>query len=141
MADPLNTLRRLRRLAVDEARLALADCIREALSADTEAAAAQRTLERETAAAAQTAPGQGDYNRDEYVAWLGVARANRAALELRRDATARRTEAARVELAASRSAAEAVQELMARRDAASAADRAREEQRALDDIASRIGMR
>ena len=137
MADPMQTLLRLRRLAVDEARLALAESIREEIAAEAAIAAARLALTRETAAAGALPPQ--DRGRDAFVAWWRLSQDHRLALDLRQNASAARTGQARAALAGNRSAAEAVRELLLQNDARRAADRARREQLTLDEAARRPG--
>ena len=136
MADPLKTLLRLRRLEVDEARLALAEGIREERAVHAAVAIAQHAREREMREASDM-PLQ-NRGPDEFVAWLGAHRAHRAVLEIRQTAVAVRTEEARAALAASRSAAEAVEELLLQQRGRHLAERARLEQLTLDEAAARL---
>ena len=71
MADPLATLIRLRRLAVDQARLLLADANREAIAAERERVLALQKLVRE----ARGTPVQAEHALSaSFARWLPVAR-------------------------------------------------------------------
>ena len=134
-AESLAALLRLRRIALDQARTALA----EALVREGQAAAAMATLDaamaRETEAA--TSLATGDYAVDAFDAWLKRTRpvrdAAEAALQSANDATAE----VRAVLAAARAGVEAAEELLARLQAEQAAEVERAAQHALDDATRR----
>jgi hypothetical protein len=114
MPDPLPVVARLRHLAVDEARRALAECV----TVEGCAAGSVRLLDTAIASEADAAgdPSGDDQMVEEFAAWLrriGVER--RAAVSALEAAELRSTEA-RAALIASRAAARAIDELLVRRD-------------------------
>ncbi len=133
--EPLLTLRRLRRLALDEARLTLAECVTE----ETRAAAAIRTIEddirRETDCASNV--DADDAMVEAFAVWLRHVRAEQRGAEAAlRDAEAR-THEARAVLTIARGAVEAVETELTRRDDARRKETQRVEQRSLDEIGAR----
>lgn len=114
MPDALPVVARLRHLAVDESRRALAECV------TTETAAAEALRLVDTAIAAETEaagdPAGDDQSVEDFAAWLrriGVERrAAAAALEL----AEMRSIEARTALIACRTAARAMDEMLSRRD-------------------------
>ncbi len=133
--EPLLTLRRLRRLALDEARLTLADCVAE----ETRAAAAIRAIDedirRETECASSLEPD--DAMVEAFAVWLRRVRAEQQGAEVAlRDAEGR-THEARAVLTIARSAVEAVETELTRRDEAKLKESQRIEQRSLDEIGAR----
>ena len=133
MTAKLETLLRLRHLAVDDARMALAGCIREAVAADAAIAAADTELERETAAAVRMEEPAG--GAEAFTHWLRRARDRRATLQRQRDLATTRTAEVRAVLSAGRLAVEAVQILIARQASLKALDDARRDQHALEEAA------
>lgn len=141
MTAKLETLLRLRRLAVDDARMALAGCIRDEVTADAALAAADKALERETAAAARmTEQDPKEQNPREqagvaeaFAHWLRHARDRRAALQRQHDLAATRTHEVRAVLSAGRLAVEAVETLIAQQASLRALDDARRDQHALEE--------
>lgn len=115
MPDPLPVVARLRHLAVDEARRALAECV----TVEAGAAGSVRLLDTAIAAEADAAgdPAGDDRMVEAFAGWLrriGVER--RTAVSALEAAELRSTEA-RAVLIACRAAARAIDELLVRRDA------------------------
>jgi flagellar export protein FliJ len=136
MADPLQILLRLRRLAMDQARRGLADCLRseaEASQAVHEIAAA---IDRETNTVCETVGD--DRMVDNYAAWLRRARieqGNAANALLTAEA---HTQEARAVLTVGRAAVETVEALIARREAERTVVAERQEQNVLDEAGRKI---
>lgn len=133
--DPLETLARLRRGVVEDARRALAACLEaeEAASTATRAAEAAIFREQEAAGAIDTSDGAVE----AFAAWLPHGRrAVAKARDAHADAGAA-TAQARAVLAAARASAEAADRLLASRAAARAVEADRREQTALDEAAAR----
>lgn len=133
--EPLLTLRRLRRLALDEARLTLADCVTE----ETRAAAAIRTIEdairRETECASSVEAD--DTMVEAFAAWLRRIRVEQQAAEMALREAEGRTHEARAVLTIARGAVEAVEKELVRRNEVRLKEAQRLEQRSLDEIGAR----
>jgi hypothetical protein len=119
----LQVVLRLRHLAVDEAKRALAEHLAAETSAEAAEQAAQSAIRREAEVASALEAGDGAV--EAFAAWLPRGQ---AALD---QARRRREE---VDLAVTRTRA-AVERLLATQDAAQAAEGARREQAALDETA------
>jgi|GEM_PF-1941729 len=134
MSDPLPVVHRLRRLAADEARRALADC----LTAEAEAADALRTLDAEIAAETDAAsdPDQDDRPVEDFAVWLRRISVDRAAAAAALSVAETRSAEARAVLAASRTAERALEILMEQQAAERRAAAERRDQAALDEIAT-----
>jgi flagellar biosynthesis chaperone FliJ len=130
--EPLTTLLRLRRLALDDARLALAACVAAESDAALALRAIQESIHRETALAGRL--DAGDAAVEAFSAWLRRCRGAHEAAAERLDGAEERTHEARVVLAASRAAVEAIEEEIARRDRERQRLDQRMEQRSLDEI-------
>jgi flagellar biosynthesis chaperone FliJ len=126
--DPLATLARLRRLAVNEAKRDLADALAAEDAALARATAAEAAL---TGEAETSEPGA-------YAAWLPRGLAEARAEGAKAEAAGRATERQRLTLAEARAAERAVELLAARRaaEAAKAADR--RAQAMLDEAAQSV---
>jgi flagellar export protein FliJ len=133
--DPLESLVRLRRLAVDQARRGLADCLRIEEETMHAVAIIEAAIQRETEAASDLAADDADV--EAFAAWLRRIRPKQHAAHLA-EAEAE-TAQARVVLAAARTAMEAAEEMLAKHDAARQAEAERQEQHALDEVAQRTG--
>jgi len=132
MSKALRVVARLRKLAIDEARLGLAAL----LAAETRAAEADRAAqasllrEREAASALDAADGA-------FAAWLPRGLEAR---DVARDASTQAEVAAqqgRVTLAAARAAAEAVEDMLEKEAAEQMAETERREQAVLDEVGQR----
>jgi flagellar export protein FliJ len=133
--DPLLALVRLRRLAVDEARRVLADCLR----IETEAAGRIRAIDIAISQETEIASAlEGDDQVvEEYAWWLRQAQQDRAAAEAGLNAASQRVHEARSVLGASRAAVEAVETLIAERAAEARQEMLRQEQRDIDEMGRR----
>jgi flagellum-specific ATP synthase len=136
--DPLEALLRLRRMAADEARRGLAECLR----AEGEAAAAVATIEaaidRETEAA--TSLAAGDAEVEAFAAWLRRIRPKQqAALAAAESAEAATTQARGV-LGAARAGVQAAEETLEKRGAVERAEAERKAQNEIDEAAQRGGV-
>jgi len=130
---PLQTLLSLRRLQVEQARAALGVC----LKAEAEVAATVRSLDEAARRDHQTAAAWQHAHQflEMSAIRLDVARANRRNAAAALAAAAARSAEARGVVTASQTAAEAVEQLLSEREAASKAAMATTEQHRLDDIA------
>lgn len=130
--DPMLTVARLRRLARDDARQALAQGLAIEAAAAARAEHATRSIADEQAAASSL---YGDDTVVEaFAAWLPGARLHAAKAREACDRAGAEVNRLRAVLTASRTAAEAVDTLLAQRAQAQADDRARREQADLDEI-------
>ena len=129
----LQMVLRLRHLAVDEAKRALA----EYLAAETRAEAAEHTaqsaIRREAEVA--TALEAGDGAVEAFAAWLPRGQAALEQARRRRNEVELAVTQARAALRVARADEAAVERLLATQDAAQAAEGARREQAALDETA------
>ena len=133
--EPLETVLRLRRHAVDEARRALTDSLVAVTEAEMKAHQIQRDIQLETERAADVSGG--DALVEAFAAWLPIARrrlAEARALQDRHEAEVARC---RAELTASRAAMQAVEALLAERRAKQAEAQGKAAQRGMDEAASR----
>lgn len=132
--DPLDALVRLRRLAVDQARRALADCLRS--EEETEAAVARiaAAIERETDAATDLSTSDADV--ETFAAWLRRVRPEQHAAHAALDQAEVETIRARAVVAAARAAVRAAEEMVERHEAERRADAARHAQREIDEAAA-----
>lgn len=131
MSDPLPVVSRLRRLAVDEAKRAMADCLR----AETLASQALSTLDAAIAAETDAAsePSGDDRNVEDFALWLRRIARDRAAAAAALHGAETRSAEARAVLAASRAAARAMEEMLAGREVLRQAAAEHREQAALDE--------
>ncbi|MGC1413201.1 MAG: hypothetical protein WA864_30155 [Acetobacteraceae bacterium] len=135
--DPLEALLRLRRLAADEARRGLAECLR----AEGEAAVAVATIEAaidcETEAA--TSLAAGDAEVEAFAAWLRRIRPKQRAALAAAEAAEAATTQARGVLGATRAAVQAVEETLEKQAAVVRAEAERRAQAEIDEAAQRSG--
>src|SRR4051812_30387252 len=114
--DPIETLLRLRRLAADQARRGLAECLRVESEAAAAVAAVEAAIDHETEVA--TSLAAGDAEVEAFAAWLRRIRpkqqATLAAEETAEAATAR----ARAVLNAARAAVRATEQMLEKHAAA-----------------------
>lgn len=133
--EPLLTLLRLRRSALDEARLTLASCV----ATETEAAAAIRAIDdaiqRETECASRL--DAGDATVEAFARWLRRVRTDRERAATALYQAEERTHEARAVLTVSRGAVEAVEAEITRREAEKQREEDRKEQRSLDEMGGR----
>jgi flagellar export protein FliJ len=132
MADPLQTLLRLRRLTVDQARLGLADSLRREAEASERVREIADEIERETGTACALAGD--DRIVDNFAAWLRRARVRQDAAANAMLAAEAHTGEARAVLTAGRAAVETVEALLERREAERLAEAGQQEQKTLDEF-------
>ena len=133
--ESLTTLLRLRQAAVDEARLALAACVREEAAARAALAALDASAEREAAAAARLeAP---DRTVEEFAVWLRRIRIDREMREQALTLAETRSREARSVLTVSMAAAGSLEKLVERRAAERRAQADARSQRELDEQGTR----
>ena len=133
--DPLTTLLRLRRSAADEARRALAECLRAEGDAAAAVTAIEAAIERETAAA--TSLTTGDAEVEAFGAWLRRILPKREAAHAAAANAAAGSTRARILLGAAQAAVRAVEETQAKRAAAAHAEAQRKAQGEIDEVAQR----
>jgi flagellar export protein FliJ len=131
MADPLQTLLRLRRLAVDEARRGLAESLRQETEASERARTISAGIDRETDLICQAA--SDDRLVDHFAAWLRRARVEQDEAARALLAAETQSQEARAVLTAGRAAVEAAEALIERREAERVAEEERAEQKRLDE--------
>ena len=134
MPDPLPVVARLRRLEVDAAQRALAECLRD------EAAAALTLRALDTAITAETdaaTASEDDRAVEDFALWLHRTERDRAAAEAVLARAETRSTEARAVLSATRSAARAMDEILTVRAAERQAVAAGREQIALDEAGCR----
>ncbi len=134
--DPLEALLRLRRLAADEARSALADCLHNEDVAVQAIAAIEAAIERETTAATSLAAGDADV--EAFAAWLRRMRPKQHAAHLAEDQAEAETARARIMLATARTAVQAAEDMLEEHAAARRAVAERRAQNELDEVAQHI---
>jgi flagellar export protein FliJ len=135
--DPLESLLRMRRMAVDDARRGLAECLRAEGQATAEVAAIEAAIEQEMEVATRLTAG--DFEVEAFAAWLRQMRPRqRAALAGEQEAETATMEA-RTVLAAAQAAVRAVEEMLEQHAAAARAEAERRAQGELDEIAQRSG--
>lgn len=134
--DPLETVLRLRKRAVDASRATLASSVAAATAADAAAREAEQAVRHETQLASE--PSGDDRLVEAFATWLPGAlhRAIQArAWHERQEAEVARC---RAELTACRTALESIEHLVAERRTARDQEAARLVQRAMDEAGSRI---
>ena len=131
MSDPLVTVARLRNLAVEEARRALADCLTQEATATDALRRLDAAIAAETDAASD--PSGNDQAVADFAVWLRRISIDRAAADAALAAAETGSAEARADLAASRSAAQAMDALLAGRATERQAAADRREQGALDE--------
>jgi flagellar biosynthesis chaperone FliJ len=131
--DPLRILLSMRRRSVEQARQALAG----RLAAETEVADRIRLLDDATRRDREAGGAWPDSHQflEMSASRLEVVQAERQSLAADLTAAERGAAEARGVVSTARTAAEAVEELISQREAASQADATRREQHGLDDIA------
>jgi flagellar biosynthesis chaperone FliJ len=134
-ADPLRVLARVRRLALDEARRRLADCLAAEDAAATALAAIDAEIGREREAAMSLAAD--DAAVESFAVWLPEARRRADQAEAVLARASAETHLARAAVSATRGAYEAVEHALQRRAEVQRSIRTQAEQRALDEVASR----
>jgi flagellar export protein FliJ len=132
--DPLVPLLKLRRLAVDQARQGLAECLAREEVTEKVLAEAEAALERETLAAQASA---SDGEVEAFAAWLPYGRMAVQKAQSARDAAAVETTLGRAALTLARSAAEAVEKLIEQRRQKNDAEAEQRERAVLDEAGQR----
>ena len=135
--DPLESLLRLRRLAVDEARRGLADCLRVESLADHAVAAIESAIDHETDVATDLA--SGDAVVEAFAAWLRRIRPKQHAVHAAEAQAEASTAQGRALLAAARAAVRAAEEMLEKHAAAKLAEEEHQAQREIDEAAQRRG--
>jgi flagellar export protein FliJ len=135
--EPLRTLLRLRRLALDEARQTFAACLEVEATEAGRVRGIERSIQAETDRASSL--DGNDMTVETFARWLRRVRAEQEAAERALHEAEARTAEARVVLGASRQAVEAVETEIERRDALERQEGTRREQRMLDEIGGRAG--
>ncbi|HEY2619395.1 MAG TPA: hypothetical protein VGI78_18790 [Acetobacteraceae bacterium] len=136
--DPLEALLRLRRMAADEARRGLAQCLRVESEAAAAVAAIEAAIERETEAA--TCLAAGDAEVEAFAAWLRRIRPKQQAAHAAEVEAEAATTRARAVLGAARASVRAVEEMLEKRAATAQAEAERRAQNEIDEVAQRSGI-
>jgi flagellar export protein FliJ len=134
--DPLDALLRLRRMAVDEARLGLAECLRTESEAANAAGEVDAAIDRETEAASSLAAGDAEV--EAFAAWFHRIRPRQHAAHEAEATAEAETVSARAILAVAQAAVRAAEEMMAKHAAAAHAGAERRAQAEIDEIAGRM---
>jgi len=135
MPDPLDTVLRIRRLAMDDAARILATCLRVEEEARHAADAAEATIGAEGEIAADLSSGDGAV--EAFARWLPLGRARAAAARVRHDTATAETARARAGVTIARAATEAALALAERRAAERNLLAERRAQAVLDEVGSR----
>ncbi|WP_158743957.1 hypothetical protein [Acidisphaera sp. L21] len=135
MADALDTVLRIRRVTVDDAKRDLAAMLRIEEDAQLKAEATEALIAQEAAAA--TDLRAGDDAVEAYAVWLPVGRANAAAARAAHENACSAVAMARAALTIARAAAESAQQLLEKRSKERQLEQGRKIQAAMDEIASR----
>src|SRR5690349_2668678 len=133
--EPLEALLRLRRLAADQARRGLAECLRVESEAAAAVAAIEAAIEHETEAA--TSLAAGDAEVEAFAAWLRRIRPKQRSAEAAEETAEAATARARGVLSAARAAVRATEQMLEKHAAAIQGEAERRAQAALDEIAQR----
>ncbi len=131
--DALEALVRLRHLAVDQARRALADCLAAETTADSAAAALEAQVEHEADAAASLTTEDADV--EAFAVWLRRIRPEQEAVHRAQDEAALATARARAVLSAAHAAAQAAEEMLQHHVAARRIEAERQAQQEIDEAA------
>jgi flagellar export protein FliJ len=137
MRDPLESLLRLRRLAVDQARRGLADCLRVESQAAHAVAAIETAIDHETDVATDLA--SGDAEVETFAAWLRRIRPKQDAAHAAEAQAEASTAQGRAILAAARAAVRAAEEMLGEHAAARLVEEEHQAQREIDEAAQRRG--
>jgi flagellar export protein FliJ len=133
--DPLETLLRLRCLAVDQARRGLADCLRVESQAAQAVAAIEAAIMHETDVATNLA--SGDAEVEAFAAWLRRIRPEQLAAHAAEAQAEAATAQARAILAAARAAVRAAEAMLEQHAAARLKEAEHKAQREIDEAALR----
>jgi flagellar export protein FliJ len=132
MADALQTLLRLRRLAMDQAHHGLAESLLQEAEASEAAREIAANIDRETDTVCRLAGD--DRIVDNFAAWLRRTRVEQDAAARALLAAETRSQEARAVLAAGRAGVETVEALIEQRKAEREAAAERQEQKVLDEV-------
>ena len=135
MSDPLDTVLRIRRVTVDDARRELAALLRAEELAQVKAETAEALIRQEGDAASDLSAG--DDAVEAYAAWLPVGRANAVAARAAHEQIRCEIAMARAALTVARGAAESAQQLLDTRATQRKLDANRRDQAVLDEMALR----
>jgi hypothetical protein len=133
--DPLESVLRIRRMTVDDARRALTQSLQDEEAARRRAEAAETLIYREGEIAADLSVGDGAV--EAYAAWLPTGRALAQAARTAHEQSCSDVAIARAALTIARAASEAAANLLARRMAEQNTLLERRSQNILDEVASR----
>lgn len=133
--DAIRALLRLRQIAQDEARLLLSGCLERESATAGRVRVIERAIQTETEHASSL--DGSDATVETFAVWLRRARADLADATGALQEAEAQTHEARAVLNASRSAVEAVEAELRRREVAQQVDADRREQHALDEVGSR----
>jgi flagellar export protein FliJ len=133
MADPLETLLRLRRMALDEARRTLADCLREESEATADIRALDDAIDRETNAA--TDLEADDAAVEAFATWFKRVRQDRASAAEVLSRAETRTQEARAVLTVGQRAARVVEDMLSAQETERREAEAHRDQLAIDEAA------
>jgi flagellar export protein FliJ len=133
--DPLEALLRLRRMAVDEARRGLAECLRQEADAATALDAIEASIARETAAAGGLAADDADV--EAFARWLRRMLPEQHAAQAAEEDAEAATARARAVLAAARAAVRAAETMLEQHAATARANAQRGAQAEIDEAALR----
>jgi hypothetical protein len=128
----LTAVVRLRRVTLDQARVALTVCVQAEECAARDVAQAEAAIERERRAATDLA--LGDSAVESFGLWLKTGRKTLERAQVRHAAAISGTIRARAELTAARTAMQAAEEVLAIREAAAEAEAALRDRAALDEL-------
>ena len=135
--DPVESLLRLRRMAADEARHGLAECLRVESETAAAVAAIQAAIEREAEVATNLATGDAEV--EAFAAWLRRIRPKQQSARAAEAEAATATTHARAILGAARAAVRATEKMLEQHAATAQAELERREQREIDEAAGRCG--
>jgi flagellar export protein FliJ len=135
--DPLETLLRLRHLAVDQARRGLADCLRTQSEAAHAVAEIEAAIEHEAEVAANLA--SDDAEVEAFAAWLRRIRPKQHAAHAAKAQAEVATAQGRAVLAAARSGVRAAEEMLEVHAATVREEAEHRAQRDIDEAAQRRG--
>jgi flagellar export protein FliJ len=135
--DPLESLLRLREVAVDEARRHLADCLRIESEAAAKVAAIEAAIARETEAASSLAASDAEVQA--FAAWLHRIRPEQQAAHAGEETAEAATAEVRAVLSAARAGVRAVEQMLENKAKAAHEEAERKTQGQIDEVASRTG--
>jgi flagellar export protein FliJ len=135
--DPLESLLRLRRLTVDQARRGLAECLRAESEAAQSVASIEASIARETDVATNLA--SDDVQVEAYAAWLRRIRPKQQAAHAAQAQAEAATSGGRAVLAAARAAVRAAEKMLEEHAAVRLDEAEHKAQLEIDEAAQRRG--